>query len=95
MLFLSRLALICNLFFVAATAIRMGWQLPSEQLSNTIIVIGHFLVLVFSPLVNLLYLVQLLRKKLFATVPRWLVLTNFIFLLLQVQFIIIYPNSKW
>lgn len=87
-LFLSRVALICNVFFLAATAIRLGLRIPNIEVENTMIVLGHFVAPLLSVLVNLVYFVALLRKKLFVTVPRWLVLTNFIFLLLQVQFII-------
>jgi hypothetical protein len=85
-LFLSRVAFICNVFFGLAVLVKMGLPLRDEAMVSTIVIAGYFLVALFNPLVNIVYLVLLLRKKL-AQLPRWLVVANFIFLLLQIQYI--------
>ena len=90
LLFLSRIAFICNLFFLLTMLLQWRNIIGDERIASTVIIIGYFFaVFFFSPLVNLSYGFTLLRRKaLFATVPRWLVLSNFIFLLLQVQYIL-------
>ena len=89
LLFLSRVAFICNLFFLLTVLLQWRNLIGDERVASTVVIIGYFFaVFVFSPIVNLSYGVTLLRKKpLFTFVPRWLVLTNFIFLLLQLQYI--------
>ena len=90
LLFLSRIAFICNLFFLLTVLLQWRNIIGNEQVVSTVIIVGYFFaVIIFNPFVNLSYLVTLLRKKpLFNFVPRWLVLTNFIFLLLQLQYLL-------
>jgi hypothetical protein len=90
LLFLSRIAFICNLFFILTILLQWRNIIGDERIASTIIIIGYFFaVFFFSPVVNLLYGFRLLRRKaLFTSVPQWLVLTNFIFLLLQLQYIL-------
>ena len=85
LLFLSRVAFICNLFFLLTVLLQWRNLIGDERVASTVVIIGYFFaVFVFSPIVNLSYGFTLLRRKpLFTFVPRWLVLTNFIFLLLQ------------
>ncbi|MCW3073835.1 MAG: hypothetical protein JWP69_904 [Flaviaesturariibacter sp.] len=87
-LFLSRIAFICNVFFVIALLIRMIEATGNGVVISTIGIVGYFLVALFNPLVNLIYLVLLIRKKLFDGLPRWLVISNFVFLLLQLQYLL-------
>ncbi|RYY90206.1 MAG: hypothetical protein EOO15_03485 [Chitinophagaceae bacterium] len=87
-LFLSRVAFVCNVFFLLALLLRMGLPAKDEAVASTIVISGYALAAIFNPLVNLIYLVLLLRRRLVATVPRWLALANFIFLLLQIQYIL-------
>ncbi|RYY39881.1 MAG: hypothetical protein EOO08_08275 [Chitinophagaceae bacterium] len=87
-LFLSRVAFVCNVFFLLALLVRMGLPSKDEAVTGTIVVAGYALAALFNPLVNGIYLVLLLRKRLLANVPRWLALSNFVFLLLQVQYIL-------
>ncbi|MDB5197274.1 MAG: hypothetical protein JWP88_1645 [Flaviaesturariibacter sp.] len=87
-LFLSRAAFICNLFFLLALLLRMFPWANNGVAVSTSVIIGYFMVALFNPLVNLIYLVLLIRKKLFIQLPRWLVIANFIFLLLQLQYIL-------
>jgi len=92
-LFLSRIAFICNVFFLLALLLRMISTPVSPHLVSTVGIIGYGLVLLFNPLVNLIYLFLLLRGKLGQLQPRWLVFANFIFLLLQLQYIL-FLNGK-
>ncbi|TCZ74413.1 hypothetical protein [Flaviaesturariibacter aridisoli] len=93
-LFLSRVAFICNVFFLLMLLLRLGLPARSEALASTIAIAGYFLVLLFNPLANLLCGLLLLRRRLLPAVPRWLALSNFIFLLLQVQYIL-YINGTF
>lgn len=94
--FLSKLALVCNLVFLLSVALHFFSFLEDQVLISSIIIIGYALaVFVFNPLVNIIYLAYiLLRKNLFAVVPRWLVAINFIFLLLQAVYILFFLNGS-
>lgn len=94
--FLSRVALICNLFFLLTVAMQFYSFLADEAIISTIVVIGYALaVFVFTPLVNILYFAFfVLRKKLFDIVPKWIVIFNFVFLLLQAAFVIFFLNDS-
>jgi hypothetical protein len=87
-LFLSRIAFICNIFSILAVIVLWKNIITEQAVVSTIGIVGYFLAALFNPLVNIIYLILLLRKRLFNTVPRWLVITNFIFLLLQLQYIL-------
>ena|SRR2546421_2748960 len=89
-LFLSRVALICNVFFLLTVLLHYRNYIEDQVTVSTVIIIGYVMaVFIFNPIVNIYYLIILARKKkLFQIVPRWLVLTNFIFLLLQLQYIL-------
>ena len=95
LLFLSRVALICNGFFLLAASLQWKDYIGNSMLVSTIVITGYFLaVFLFSPLVNIMYALRATRRKdLFIHVPRWLVFTNFIFLLLQVIFIVFFLNG--
>ncbi len=94
---ISRIAFVCNLFFLLSAGLQWTTFLVNEAVVSTIVITGYFLaIFIFSPLVNFLYGVHwVLRKKLFWLVPRWLVISNFIFLLLQIVFIIFYLNDTF
>jgi hypothetical protein len=87
-LFLSRIAFICNIFSIFAIVLLWRNFIAAQAVVSTIGITGYFLAALFNPLVNILYLFLLIRKKLYANIPRWLVLANFIFLLLQLQYIL-------
>jgi hypothetical protein len=93
--FLSRVALVCNLFFVFTVVLHFSNFLQDQAMVSTIVIIGYALsVFVFNPLANVSCLVLLLfRKKLFDVVPKWLVITNFIFLFLQIIYILLFLND--
>ena len=94
--FLSKLALVCNLFFLLSVFLHFNSFLKDEAIVSTIVIIGYALaVFIFTPIINMIYFTFLvLRKKLFGIVPKWLVLTNFIFLLLQILYVILFLNDS-
>lgn len=95
LLFLSRLALICNLFFLLSATLQVYDWAQNSEVNSTILIIGYFLALILNPLVNLGYLViGFSNKKLTAFVPAWLWVANFIFLLLQITFIVYLTASN-
>jgi hypothetical protein len=96
LLFLSRVAFICNLLFVVSAVLQWKPFIANEGIVSTIVISGYFLaVFVFSPLVNVLYVVQaFIRKNGFGVVPRWLVLSNVFFFLIQIVFITLYLNDS-
>ena len=77
-------------------ALHFNSFLEDQALVSTVVIIGYALaVFIFTPLVNILYLAfLLLRKKLFDVVPKWMVITNFIFLLLQIAYVIFFLNGS-
>ncbi|HEU4634056.1 MAG TPA: hypothetical protein VFS22_08735 [Flavisolibacter sp.] len=95
LLFLSRLAFICNIFFLLAVSLQLGNWLTNQDLTATIAIIGYAMVVLFNPLVNLCYLVLfILRKKFWAVVPSWLITANILFLVMQIFYILYLNDTK-
>jgi hypothetical protein len=93
LLFLSRLAFICNIFFVLAILIQMTNWLSHETLIGTIAIMGYLMVALLNPVVNISYLVLfVLGKKIRAVIPLWLIYANTGFLIMQF-FYILYLND--
>jgi hypothetical protein len=92
--FLSRFALICNLFFVGAMAVRIFFPIDDAQelgmIANIAVVMGMVLSPIVNMSVNLWYLILLLSRKK-VTVPLWVSLFNVFILLAQLFFYIILP----
>ncbi len=91
-LFLSRVAFICNVFFVIAAAVQITRLFVPNDVASAMAFIGYFLVIVFNPLVNFIYLVLIFTRKL-QLLPRWLVLANFLFLILQITYLFYLNDS--
>ena len=88
LLFLSRLAFICGIFFILSLSLRISDWAKDEDITSTIIIIGYFMGMIIVPVTNLCYgLVFLMKKKLKKYVPGWLVIANFLFLLLLLYYI--------
>jgi hypothetical protein len=95
LLFLSRLALICNFFFLLSASLQVYDWAQNSEVNSTILIIGYFLALLLNPLTNLCYLVAaILRKKLTEALPLWLIVFNIIFLVIQLLFIIYLTASN-
>lgn len=92
--FLSRFALICNLFFAGAMVVRIFFHIDDAQqlgmIANIAVVMGMVLSPIVNMSVNLWYLILLLSRKQ-VTVPSWVRLFNVFILLAQIFFYIILP----
>ena len=89
LLFLSRVALVCNIFFGIAFTLRLWNWVGDPDLQSTIIIIGYVLAMLINPITVLtcLFVFVLNRKKL-AIVPAWLLVLNVVFLFLQMVFLL-------
>ena len=92
-LFLSRVAFICNVFFLIAFSLQLSNWIKNPELISLVLMLGFVVAFLFNPLTNLTYLVlAILRKRFWQVVPHWLITANIFFLLLQV-FYILYIND--
>lgn len=95
LLFLSRLAFICGLFFVASVSLLINDWVKDPVLESTIITIGYVMSLLLLPLTNLCYTgVLMIKRKLTTYVPLWLVLANLLLFLFLI-FFIFYLNDPY
>jgi len=90
---ISRLAFICNLFFLLAFSVQISNWIKNEQLTSTIVVVGYIMGFLLNPAANICYLLTAIiaRKKL-TIVPAWLIVANVLFLVID-AFYILYINS--
>lgn len=95
LLFLSRLAFICGIFFLLSVSLLIRNWANDQVIISTIIIIGYFIGLLVVPFVNLCYVgVLLVKRKLGNYVPLWLVTANIFFLLILI-FYIFYFNDPY
>lgn len=87
LLFLSRLAFICGLCFLASLVFLMRKEGNTEVVSSTIITIGFVMGVLIVPATLIGYLVVLIRKKQIP-VPLWLIIANIVFLFILMLYII-------
>jgi hypothetical protein len=94
LLFLSRLAFLCNVFFLLAVSLQFFSWLRNGDLQATILVLGFFMAAVLNPLANLcsLFLFLTSRNRVQA-VPKWILFSNAAFLAVQIIYII-YRNGR-
>jgi len=93
LLTLSRLAFICNLFFLIAFSLQLVNWIKNEQITSTVVLIGYVMGFILNPLANFSYLVLgILSRKSLKTVPSWLIVGNALFLVID-AFYILYINS--
>ncbi|HKZ67219.1 MAG TPA: hypothetical protein VJ111_12715 [Chitinophagaceae bacterium] len=95
LLFLSRLAFICGIFFLLSVSLLIRDWTKDDAITSTIIIIGEVMGLVIVPVVNLCYLVVLfVKRKISVYVPLWLVVANILFLFILI-FYIFYLNDPY
>jgi len=88
LLFLSRLAFICGLFFLLTLSLLVWDWVKDESLVSTIITIGFFMGMIIVPVTLLCYLVLwIARKKPATIVPRWLIIANILVLFILLAYI--------
>src|SRR3954465_2660352 len=93
--FLSRGVFICNLAFLFSVLLQWKPLVSSQVLLSTVVIAGYFLApFIFSPLVAILYGTILFQKKKFPTsLPVWLIGVNFVFLLVQLIFVLFFLHD--
>jgi hypothetical protein len=90
---LSRIAFICNLFFLIAFSIQFVKWIKSEQITATILILGFVMGFTLNTVANLCYLfVGLFSRKKLLIIPSWLIVANVLFLVID-GFYILYINS--
>lgn len=97
LLFLSRLAFICGIFFLLSLSLLFKDWIKDESLVSTIITIGYFMGLLIVPVTILCYLLLwLFRKKPASAVPHWLIAANIVMMCILVAYIVYinYLNDK-
>lgn len=87
--FISKLAVICNAFYLFTTAfLFLSWLKIPKEVANFMAVLG----LEMAPFVNLVFviwfIINLLRKKQI-DLPKWQTIINFLMLLLQITLLFI------
>lgn len=93
LLFLSRVAFICNIFFLLVVSIQFAKWIIDEELVSTIVILGYLMVAILNPFVNLCYLILLMGKRSkLRLIPSWLVMANFLFLIIEGAYIV-YLNT--
>lgn len=90
LLFLSRVAFVCNLLFLVSFSLMINRWVKNEDLSSTIIISGYVLSVIFNPVVNLSYLVLFwIKRNNLSIVPAWLMVMNILFLMLQLIYLLL------
>ena len=83
--FLSRLAFICNICFLVASLLRYLPSLPDNVLISDIVVLGYLVSIGVNFFVNLIVVILFLLRRVWTSgVPRWLLVLNFVFFIVQI-----------
>lgn len=90
LLFLLRVAFICNILFLLTLAIHFISIKDNSNLLSTVIILG----LIIAPCINALLIliisyIYIFKHEKINLLPGWLYITNIIFWLLQLAYIII------
>jgi len=95
LLFLSRVAFLCNICFLIAFSIQMTDWIKNPDITEMIALIGYLLGFIINPFLNFCYLVLLLvaRRKL-KIVPSWLLTANILFLVIQILYIFYLNDTR-
>ena len=84
LLFLARVAFVCNLFFLACVYFRYKDVIGNQSLKGFIIVVGWLVAPIITVITNVLFLTLfLLKKNPGASTPRWLIVFNVVMQLVQ------------
>ena len=90
---LSRLAFICNIFFLLAFSLQLSSWIKNEQLTSTVVLIGYVMGFLLNPVANISYLAfGIFSRKSLQIVPSWLIVANVLFLVID-AFYILYINN--
>jgi len=95
LVFLSKVAMLCNLAFIACLIFMFShYKLSSQSLQSTIIVLGFFLSFVFNIIVTIVEVVLVLFRK---PSPQnmWLRAFNFIAFAIQITFFLFINHDQY
>jgi hypothetical protein len=96
LLFLSRLAFICGICFLLSLSLLFYQWTKDQDIGGTIVTIGFIMGIVIVPFTLICYLVLVMRRKnLTAIVPLWLVISNILFLIILLFYIISINAQKY
>ena len=91
LLFLARLALLCNLFFLLCLVMqRTADFIGTQDVKSVIIILGWFLAPFVNLWANISWFIRLLRKQP-VNLPVWLAVTNLLFLFVEIFIHFILP----
>lgn len=94
LLFLSRLAFVCNAFFLVALSLQFTRWFKNDDAESLVIIIGYFMAMLLNPAAVLCCAILFLRSRVtFQTLPKWLVIANALFLAFQ-AFYILHLNGR-
>jgi hypothetical protein len=95
LLFWSRVAFICNIFFLLAFSIQLTDWVQNQDISSTIALIGYVMGFVINPFVNIAYLIIfIVSKRKLRLIPSWLITANILFLVMQILYIFYLNDTK-
>jgi hypothetical protein len=96
--FLSRVAFICNICFLATAFTQwLPWapQLSNNGPTSTLIILGYFLSIIINILVNTTVIILFLFGRLRAAgIRTWLLIVNLIFFVIQIVLFITNYHSQ-
>lgn len=89
LLFLSRLAVVCNAFFLLALSLQFMRWFQNPDAESTVVILGYFMAMLLNPVAVLCYAVLFFRnRQKLLPLPRWVVVVNVLFLFLQLYYIL-------
>jgi len=91
--FLSRVAFICNICYLLTSLAQYVPNLEDGNILSTMIVLGWFFSILVNVLVNGWILVVWAFRKGRLEVPRWLMIVNFIFLVVQLLILFFFTHD--
>jgi hypothetical protein len=81
---LSKIAFIFNLCFLIACIIRFTPDVPQTEIGSLIIIAGYIIAIILNAVLNLsLMILWFLNRSLLQSVPVWLIIINFLFLIAE------------
>ena len=84
---LSKVAFIFNICFLLACIMRLISHLQQTEIVSLIIVSGYVLAIIVNAVVNIwLAIFWSINKSLPQTIPLWLIIVNFLFLIIEIIF---------
>jgi hypothetical protein len=83
LLFLSRVAFICNVCYLLSFLLRTTSFIQSGHASSVVIILGNLLAIILNIIVIFGYAICFFILKVGGPYPKWLIIINFLFLLVQ------------